>query len=388
LDPDGPWDCNSNCNLGTMFTAWAEQFEDGTTVTTDGTTVDGDGSPGNPIRLDVAGAVAAICGHETAAEALVACLISADAGNVIGAGSDGRLFAAGTVVTETPITGNGSEANPVGLDIPATISEDGINLVTTGTDGKLLVTVAVAGVLTGTGTLADPIRLDTTPTGTVQQICGDDEAHDALAACLISNDPLNILVQGLDGGLLVPASSSSQPEGDGESITVDSPFSVIPDGLVATICGSETAREALSLCLLSSDTDNGIQVGSDGGLYSPEGIFDGQTILFEIAFSRAIGYVDGDLLSAYITPSGFTIPADFPNSRVFARAATGDIQIYVAKNNVFFAQIQIVSGVPNWIMVADTTFEPGDVLEFRAGGNVDFELLAVTVVAHRQIVIA
>jgi hypothetical protein len=260
LDPDGPWDCNSNCNLGTMFTAWAEQFEDGTTVTTDGTTVDGDGSPGNPIRLDVAGAVAAICGHETAAEALVACLISADAGNVIGAGSDGRLFAAGTVVTETPITGNGSEANPVGLDIPATISEDGINLVTTGTDGKLLVTVAVAGVLTGTGTLADPIRLDTTPTGTVQQICGDDEAHDALAACLISNDPLNILVQGLDGGLLVPASSSSQPEGDGESITVDSPFSVIPDGLVATICGSETAREALSLCLLSSDTDNGIQV--------------------------------------------------------------------------------------------------------------------------------
>jgi hypothetical protein len=328
LDPDGPWDCNSNCNLSTMFTTWAEQFSTNITVITDGVTIEGNGTEADPIRLVEGGGifVTAICEDEAAGDALAACLISADENNLLVTGDDGRLFV--EVATVSPITGNGTEAAPIGLNIAELISEDGRNVIVLGSDNKLHASLTVAGGLTGSGTPDDPLIFTYSPEDFVTSVCTDDATKAALADCLISADPQNMLSQGADGGLYVFVSNP------------------------------------------------------------PPGIVDGTVIKFEIGFSRASMYENGDLLSAYITTQGFTIPENFAESQIYARNPTGDVHIYVLKNNVTTAQILLSGGTATWTLAADLTFAVGDVLEFRADGTVEFEALAVTICAHRQILIA
>lgn len=326
LDPNGPWDCNNNCNLSTMFQTWASQFVANVSVETDGVTIEGDGTAADKIRLIPTGVVSAICGDEDAVTALALCLISEDAGNVLVIGADEKLFVAGTVVTESPITGNGSDASPIGLDIGALISDDDPNLLSLGTDEKLLVTVATGYGITGSGTVDDPLESSVTPAAIVSGICADDDIRNDLAGCMISENPLNRLGVGSDGGLYVP--------------------------------------------------------------FSGEGINDGTPILFEIAFSKIASYADTELLSAYLPAFPFTIKANFPDSRIYARNPSGDIHLYLSKNGVIFAQGFYESGIASWILVSDYSFNAGDILEFRADGNVDFDVLAVTVVAQHALHVA
>lgn len=330
LDADGPWDCNSNCNLRNMFQVWASTFTAAIEVVTDGTTIAGNGTLADPIRLIPTGVVTAICEDDEAVEALVACVRSTDIGNVIEVGSDGKLYASGTVFTESPITGNGGEDDPIGLDIPALISTDEPNLLGLGTDEKLLVTVATGYGLEGDGTPGNRLRSTLTPAVIVAGICGDDEVSADLANCLISEDPFNRLAQGSDGGLYVP------------------------------------------------------QAGNAGA------IADGTLILFEIAFSRISGYADFELLSAYVPAVACILPANFPLGQIKVRNANNDIHIYLSKNQINFAQIIVpyAGGPPSWILSSDMSFAPGDILEFRGDGVVDFDLLSVTIVGHRPIQVA
>lgn len=330
LDPNGPWDCNGNCNLATMFQTWASQLVTGITVVTDGTTIDGNGTADDPITLIPGGVVAAICGDEDAAEALVECVLSDDAGNAIVKGTDGKLFASGLVFTVEPITGSGSQADPIGLDIPALISTDAGNIISVGEDGRLFSTVHVGTGLTGTGSVDDPITLTISSISIAAGICANETARDILIGCMISEDPLNKLGIGTDGGLYV----------------------------------------------------------ASGG--AGTGIQDGTVIEFEIAFSRVSNFANEEILSAYVPASDIIIPANFPKSRIVARAATDNVHIYLRKNQVAFAQIflNVTTGIADWTLVSDYTIEAGSLLEFHADGAIDFSVLAVTVVAYRPIKVA
>ena len=91
FDPDGPWNCESGCNLATMFTTWSEGI---TAFFVDQSTIVGAGTSIDPWRASPLGVVAAICADPTAGPELAGCLISAQIGNVITQGVDGRLFVA------------------------------------------------------------------------------------------------------------------------------------------------------------------------------------------------------------------------------------------------------------------------------------------------------
>lgn len=94
LQPNGPWDCDSLCNLASLFEAWvASKFN------SDGETITGDGSVENPYTLQPVGAVAAVCASSEASNNLALCLISSDAGNTIEQGSDGKLFSTAAVAS-------------------------------------------------------------------------------------------------------------------------------------------------------------------------------------------------------------------------------------------------------------------------------------------------
>ena len=46
--------------------------------------------------------------------------------------------------------------------------------------------------------------------------------------------------------------------------TIDTPYAVLPDGVVAAICGDATARAGLAACLRSADAGNALALGTDG----------------------------------------------------------------------------------------------------------------------------
>lgn len=139
MNPDGVWTCGSVTNLCTAFTAWTAENK-----IVDGTTIIGTGTVADPFRVNPDEVVTAICADDSAGDALAACLVSTDAGNVL----------------------------------------------TTGTDGRLLYNGA-------------PVALPT-----AQAICADNAARDTLAACLISGDAGNIIIPSPgDGGLFATASA-------------------------------------------------------------------------------------------------------------------------------------------------------------------------------------
>jgi len=82
------WNCAATCNLCSMFQAWVALH-----MRADSTTIQGSGTQADPYKIIPQGAVAAICSDGPAADALAACVRSADAGNGIGIGTDGGLFA-------------------------------------------------------------------------------------------------------------------------------------------------------------------------------------------------------------------------------------------------------------------------------------------------------
>lgn len=71
LNPIGPWNCASTSNLCAAFNVWAAGF-----------------------AMTAVEIVTSICASNPAGDALAACLISIDGGNVVTLGGDGRLYAA------------------------------------------------------------------------------------------------------------------------------------------------------------------------------------------------------------------------------------------------------------------------------------------------------
>lgn len=267
LDPNGPWDCNSNCNLSAMFQTWAGNFQAGTTVVTDGTTIAGNGTSGNTIRIIPDGVVSAICADDSAADALATCLISGQAGNIIEVGSDGRLFAEVTVSATNHITGTGSVGNPLDVNVPSLISTDGRNIIREGTDGLLQADITTSGALTGSGTAADPLTIEFD--GIASFICGNDAEHDLLASCLVSAQVGNELTIGTDGGLYVVAGGSGGFPPDGVTIGLDggNNLTLLPQGAASAICADANAAPILAACLISAQANNSIVIGTDGKIY-------------------------------------------------------------------------------------------------------------------------
>ena len=76
MDPNGPWNCNTLCNLATAFETWAagQGFVDGVTIV-------GAGTEEDPWRVSADGVVATICADGDAKVTLADCLISTDANN-------------------------------------------------------------------------------------------------------------------------------------------------------------------------------------------------------------------------------------------------------------------------------------------------------------------
>jgi hypothetical protein len=71
LNPVGPWNCGVQNNLCAAFNVWAAGF-----------------------AMTASEIVTSICASNPAGDALAACLISIDGGNVVTLGADGRLYAA------------------------------------------------------------------------------------------------------------------------------------------------------------------------------------------------------------------------------------------------------------------------------------------------------
>lgn len=89
LSATGTWNCASTCNLSAMFQAWVAVH-----MLADGTTIGGSGTAASRYAILPQGVVAAICADNAAADALAACVRSADANNGVVIGTDGGLFAA------------------------------------------------------------------------------------------------------------------------------------------------------------------------------------------------------------------------------------------------------------------------------------------------------
>lgn len=100
----------------------------------------------------------------------------------------------------------------------------------------------------GAGTLLDPWRVD--PGAVVDAICADDAVAVELAACLISSDADNILVQGTDGKLYVPPGSQLADQD-----------TILGNGLI----GDEFRVNIPAL--ISTDLGNELDIGTDGKLY-------------------------------------------------------------------------------------------------------------------------
>lgn len=85
INPNGGWNCDDVCNLASNFEAWVAEH-----LTFDGDTIIGSGTAADPYRIEPIAVVAAICLSDVAGDSLAACLRSAEIGNLLAAGSDGR----------------------------------------------------------------------------------------------------------------------------------------------------------------------------------------------------------------------------------------------------------------------------------------------------------
>ncbi|UPT53301.1 hypothetical protein [Synechococcus phage Ssp-JY38] len=262
-DPDGTWNCESPCNLSAAFNSWVAanvggaQEGDGETISTNA-----------PFALLPAGAVAAICADDAAADTLAACMVSGGVGNQLGTGADGRLYVA-------PGDGSSGDGETISVASPYAVIPLGVvNAVCDDVDAKnalgecMVSTDAGNQLVQGSdGALFAPAAPAFDPDVAVTAICGDDAAADALAACLISTDADNQAVQGTDGRLFVaPVVIPPTPEGDGTTISTNAPYELLPQGAVSAICADDAAADALAACLISDDADNLLSVGADGRL--------------------------------------------------------------------------------------------------------------------------
>lgn len=201
LDPDGLWNCASLGNLCTAFNAWFAS-----------------------VPISPAGMVAGICADDAVADALAACLISADAGNIVQVGVDGRIYAAPFVPGDAvgAICADDTAADALAACL---IDPDAANLLDVGPSGRLFVDPAVVRAA----------------------LCADPQG-DLLAACLISTDVNNIITQGADGRLRALATPINAA------------------ATVTAICATDAAADALALCLIDATSPNSLDQGPTGRL--------------------------------------------------------------------------------------------------------------------------
>lgn len=150
LDPDGAWNCDSMCNLSAAFQAWFSEhfFVDGITIT-------GTGTLNDPWKAEPAAILEAICADAVMRQSLAQCVLSGDADNSITIGSDGRLYAPNYSDGIT-IDGNGSTGNRfriIPLGVVNAICADGaarqalVDCVLSNDAGQMLVTGTDFGIL-------------------------------------------------------------------------------------------------------------------------------------------------------------------------------------------------------------------------------------------------
>jgi len=118
----------------------------------------------------------------------------------------------------------------------------------------------------------------------LREIDYDCESLDNLAQAInICSIPAALVLPDTDDGIagcwdgeegLMPVSAlinlicaSCAQSGDGVTITEDSPFATIPQGVVSQICGNTSAKTALAACLRSGSAGNQIVIGGDNLLY-------------------------------------------------------------------------------------------------------------------------
>jgi len=232
LNPTGSWDCDSLCNLADNFAAWKGSINLDPVVV-DNVTIIGSGTVGDPLTIFASGVVSEICGDAAAKELLVDCLISTDADNGLIQGGDGGFW----------------------VDLTAGIGEgDGV-------------------------TISETSPFSVLPVGLVNSICADDPACTALASCLISDDANNAIEAGTDGRLWVDLTAITGGEGDGVTISENSPYSINPVGVVDAICVTASATDALIDCLTSEDPDNALETGLDGKMYVSTAAIGGVHVL-------------------------------------------------------------------------------------------------------------
>lgn len=241
LDPDGIWNCASAANLCTAFNAWI------------------DANPFSPI-----GFVTAICADDNAADTLASCLISADAGNIIHVGADGRIYASpiDPDAVVTAICADDSAADALSLCL---IDPVATNLLDISAGGRLVV---------------DP--------ATVRAALCADPHGDALAACLISTDVNNIISQGADGRLRALATP------------------INASATVTAICSTDAAADALAACMIDAVAPNSLDVGPSGRLMvSPSVVVTDILATDAAADALAAGMIDGVAVNSLdVGPSG------------------------------------------------------------------------------------
>jgi hypothetical protein len=196
----------------------------------------------SPYEIIPSGVVNAICADDPACTDLAACLLSTDVGNAIVTGTDGKLWA-------DPGGGGGG-----GVGDNTTI------------------------------TMASPFAI--IPLGVVSEICSDVDARTALSDCLISLDPNNGIVAGIDGRLW-----STSSAGDGITISILGPHAVLEQGVVDAICLNAPARLDLVNCLISDDADNALVTGLDGNMF-----VDGASIAGVHVLHGSMGLAHGNIL--------------------------------------------------------------------------------------------
>ncbi len=182
--------------------------------------------------------------NEDADNANVA-LISADANNDLAAGSDGRLYMDQTNTSLSLSAGElvytNEDADNANVDL---ISADANNDIAAGTDGGLYLNVSSVSIAETNTTLG---------LNASAELAYTNELGNNANVTLISTDANNDLVAGTDGRLFLDASA-------GETNTT---LSLSAGELVYT---NEDADNA-NVGLISSDANNDISAGSDGGLF-------------------------------------------------------------------------------------------------------------------------
>lgn len=61
--------------------------------------------------------------------------------------------------------------------------------------------------------------------------------------------------------------AENKPKGDGQTISVNDPYTILPIGVVNAICENDTAADTLAECLISGQGGNVLDQGADGRLF-------------------------------------------------------------------------------------------------------------------------